>query len=280
MKYGMNMLLHTFEVTAEHKETLERIRGFGYDGVELPILGGVASSYATTGKMLDDIGLERTAVTICTPTTNPSSPKPEVRAAGVAWLKLVVDCADAAGARILCGPMHSALGEFTGAGPTDQEMAWCKESLVEVADHAQTKGVVLALEALNRFECYMFTDVRSTAAFVRTINHPNLRTMYDSFHANIEEKKIAAAMRACSDQLAHVHISENDRATPGEGHVDFETTFRTLKELDYDGWLTVEAFGFAIQQIAAATKIWRQMFPNPAYLEEKALAFMKRMMAG
>ena len=274
----MNMLLHTFEVTAEHRGILERIRGFGYDGVELPILGGVASSYAETGKMLDDIGLERTAVTICTAATNPVSPKPEVRAAGVAWLKLVVDCADAAGARILCGPMHSALGEFTGAGPTDQEMQWCHDCLLEVADHAKTKGVVLALEALNRFECYMFTDVGSGAAFTRRINHPNLRSMYDSFHANIEESSIDVAMTSAWDQVSHVHISENNRATPGEGLVDWDATFRMLKTLNYDGWLTVEAFGFAIPQIAAATKIWRQMFPNPAYLEEHAIDFIERNM--
>eukprot|EP00456_Euglypha_rotunda_P070094 TRINITY_DN619_c0_g2_i1.p1 TRINITY_DN619_c0_g2~~TRINITY_DN619_c0_g2_i1.p1 ORF type:complete len:106 (-),score=31.64 TRINITY_DN619_c0_g2_i1:208-525(-) len=104
--------------------------------------------------------------------------------------------------------------------------------------------------------------------------------MYDTFHANIEEKNLAAAMQSCWDQVVHVHISENDRSTPGEGHVDWETTFQMLKTLKYDGWLTVEAFGLALPALAAATKIWRRMYPSEEYLAQHALAFMKRMMAG
>ena len=86
--------------------------------------------------------------------------------------------------------------------------------------------------------------------------------MYDTFHANIEEKNIAAAMQSCWDQVVHVHISENDRSTPGEGHVDWDTTFQMLKQLRYDGWLVVEAFGLSLPALAAATKIWRRMFPD------------------
>jgi D-psicose/D-tagatose/L-ribulose 3-epimerase len=104
--------------------------------------------------------------------------------------------------------------------------------------------------------------------------------MYDTFHANIEEKCIATAIRDCADQLVHVHISENDRSTPGEGHVDWDTSFATLKEVGYDGWLVVEAFGLALPDLAAATKIWRRMFPTEEQLAKNALAFMKRRWEG
>jgi D-psicose/D-tagatose/L-ribulose 3-epimerase len=103
--------------------------------------------------------------------------------------------------------------------------------------------------------------------------------MYDTFHANIEEKDLAAAMKGCWDQVVHVHISENDRSTPGEGHVDWDTTFRMLKELKYDGWLMVEAFGLALPAIAAATKIWRRMYTTELELAQNALKFMKSRMA-
>lgn len=99
--------------------------------------------------------------------------------------------------------------------------------------------------------------------------------MYDTFHANIEEKDIAQAIRTCADVTVHVHISENDRSTPGEGHVDWNTTFATLKEVNYDGWLVVEAFGLALPDLAAATKIWRTMFPSEEHLITEALRFMK-----
>jgi D-psicose/D-tagatose/L-ribulose 3-epimerase len=72
-----------------------------------------------------------------------------------------------------------------------------------------------------------------------------------------------------------VHISENDRSTPGEGGVDWDTTFRALKQVNYDGWLTVEAFGLALPELAAATKIWRRMFPSEEHVAREALKFMK-----
>jgi D-psicose/D-tagatose/L-ribulose 3-epimerase len=104
--------------------------------------------------------------------------------------------------------------------------------------------------------------------------------MYDTFHANIEEKDIAEAIRTCAKETVHVHISENDRSTPGEGHVDWKTTFATLKEVGYDGWMVVEAFGLALPDLAAATKIWRKMFPSEEHLATRALAFMKKNVEG
>jgi D-psicose/D-tagatose/L-ribulose 3-epimerase len=67
--------------------------------------------------------------------------------------------------------------------------------------------------------------------------------MYDTFHANIEEKHPIEAIGAIRRHLSHVHIAENDRGTPGRGHIDFAAAFRALKGSGYDGWLTIEAFG-------------------------------------
>ena len=100
--------------------------------------------------------------------------------------------------------------------------------------------------------------------------------MYDTFHANIEEKHIPQAIRTCRDYTVHVHISENDRSTPGSGHVDWDETFDTLKETGYNGWMVVEAFGLALPEIAAATKIWRRMYQSEEQLARDSLEFMKR----
>ena len=110
------------------------------------------------------------------------------------------------------------------------------------------------------------------ARFVREANHSNLRMMYDTFHANIEEKDIARAIRDCAAETVHVHISENDRSTPGEGHVDWDTTFRTLKEVKYDGWLVVEAFGRS-DGVGHQLNIAFQLFDVPMILSY-ALAFI------
>ncbi|NRA37508.1 MAG: sugar phosphate isomerase/epimerase, partial [Planctomycetes bacterium] len=75
--------------------------------------------------------------------------------------------------------------------------------------------------------------------------------------------------------LGHVHISENDRSTPGKGQVNWQETFDELARIDYDGWLTIEAFGLALPSLAAATRIWRQMFVDELQLAGDGLSFMK-----
>ena len=280
MKYGLNMLLWTADVTEEHDGLLDQIKEWGYDGIEFPIFSTEEAKYKRLGDRLDSLELGRTAVTVCNPDANPISPDPANRARAVDYLKQVLDMAAAGGATHVCGPIHSALGEFSGAGRTEDEWNYAKETLAKAADYAQTCNVTLTVEYLNRFECYFLNNSVDCARFIDEVNHPNLKMMYDTFHANIEEKSISEAIKACADQTVHVHISENDRSTPGEGHVHWEETFQTLKETGYDGWMTIEAFGRALPDLAAATRIWRRMFPSEEYLAKNGLAFMKQGMEG
>jgi len=278
MKYGMNLLLWTGEMNDSMLPVLESLKKMGYDGVELPIFN-LDLDYAAWGKRLDDLGFERTAVTVRTEADNPISPDKNVRATGIANTKRTLDCCQAVGATALVGPYHSALGFFSGKGPTPDEWKWGVDSMRQVAEHAGKVGVMLGVECLNRFETYLLTTHGDAAKFAREVNHPNCRMMYDTFHANIEEKSIPDAIRGCSDVLIHIHISENDRSTPGAGHVRWEENFDTFKEIGYDGWLMIEAFGLALPELAAATKIWRRMFDSEEKLARDGLAFMKREVA-
>ena len=278
MKFGMNLLLWSGDLTDELVPVLEKLKSMGYDGVELPIFDADPAKFAKWGKRLDEIGLERTAVTVRTPDTNPISPDAKVRAAGVAGNKLALECCEAAGAKLICGPYHSAIGEFTGKGPTADEWKWGVDTMRQTAEHAKTHGVTLGVEYLNRFECYLLNSAADTVRFVREVDHPNCRMMYDTFHANIEEKNPAEAIKSCAEYTVHIHISENDRSTPGQGNVPWDATFEALKEIGYDGWLMIEAFGLALPELAAATKIWRKMYQSEEQLARDGLAFMKKSM--
>ena len=278
MKYGMNLLLWTGELNEGLLPVLESLKNMGYDGVELPLFN-YDLDYAAWSRWLDDLGLERTAVTVRTEEDNPISPDAAVRAKGVEANQRALDCCAAVGATHLVGPYHSALGLFSGQGPTDDEWKWGVDSMRLVAQHAQPAGVMLGVEYLNRFETYLLNCAADTIRFIQEVDQPHCRMMYDTFHANIEEKSIAGAIRQSAPHTVHVHISENDRSTPGAGHVDWATTFDTLKEVGYDGWLMIEAFGLALPELAAATKIWRRMYESEEQLARDGLAFMKAEVA-
>lgn len=295
MKYGFNLLLWTADVQESDFPVLDKVKEIGYDGVELPVFNLDVDNFAKIGAKCDELGLGRTAVTVSTDEENPISPDADVRAKAVERLKLAVDCCAASGATNLCGPFHSALGAFPsaeellgfrkfaerGVARTDDEWKWCQDVLGQVADHAQSCNVTLTMEYLNRFECYFVNSAADTAKFCREVNHPNLKMMYDTFHANIEEKCILSAVKECADQMVHVHISENDRSTPGQGGVNWDASFAALKEVGYeDGWLMVEAFGLALPDLAAATRIWRRMYGTEEDLCSNALAFMKSRWEG
>ncbi|MCI0493305.1 MAG: sugar phosphate isomerase/epimerase [Planctomycetes bacterium] len=279
MKIGMNLLLWTGSVSDRDLPTIRRLKEIGYDGVELPIFAPDESLFSKLGKRLDELAISRTAVTIRGPEDNPISPERSIREKGIAATKAAIDSCAAVGAETLVGPFHSAIGVFSGAPPTRDEWQWGVESMQRVAEHAAKCGVDLGVEPLNRFECYLLNSHADAARFVREVAHPNCRVLYDTFHANIEEKHVGEAVRACADVLGHVHISENDRSTPGRGAVRWNETFDALAGVGYDGWLVVEAFGMALPEIAAATKIWRRMFDSEDQLAKEALQFVRGELA-
>ena len=279
MKFGMNLLLWTGAMNDDMIPVVASLKEMGYDGVEIPVFEDNIDLYTQWGARLKEMGLECTAVTVRGEEDNPISADSAVRALGVENNKRALDNAAAAGAVRLVGPYHSALGVFSGQGPTEDEWKWGVDSMRQVAEHVETVGITLGVEALNRFETYLLNTHADSARFVREVDHPNARMMYDTFHANIEEKDIAQAIRDCSDVCALVHISENDRSTPGTGNVDWDTNFNTLKEVGYDGWMGVEAFGLALPELVAATKIWRRMYESEEQLAGDALKFMQEQVS-
>lgn len=264
MKIGFCMLLWTTGVTGEHRPILEDLKKTGYDGVEIPVFAGTPDDYARIGAMLDDIGLACTAITVIPDAAkNPLSADPADRRRAVDYLNWTVDCTAALGADTIGGPLQQTLGHFSGAAPTDEERKRARDVHRIVGDHAAKQGVRLALEAVNRFESYLANTMDDLCAYSRSVGHPAIKTMYDTFHANIEEQDPVAAFTRNRDEVIHVHISENDRGVPGRGHVPWAATYKALKASGYDGWLTIEAFGRGLPELAAATRVWRDFSEGP-----------------
>jgi D-psicose/D-tagatose/L-ribulose 3-epimerase len=280
MKVGMNMLLWSTDVCGrEYDGTFAMLKDTGFDGVEIPIFDREVATYAALGARLEALGLERLAVGARTSADSPIDPDPEVRREALAATRANIDSAAALGASLICGPLGAPLGWFSGNAPTPDEKRRAVELLREVAPYAEERGVTIVLEYLNRFEMYLTNTAADLAAIVREVDHPSVRMMYDTFHAHIEEKDPRAALEDCADVLVHVHISENDRGTPGAGQVDWDATFAGIREIDYDRWLVIEAFGDALPELAAATRIWRRTFESEEQLARDGLAFIGARLA-
>lgn len=277
MKLGMNLLLWADHVTEAHDAVLEGIKAIGFDAVEIPIFNiDDLKGYERLGQRLKALGLGATGVTVMGPETNPISADAKVRDAAVAYVDRVLACGQAFGCEILCGPTHSAIGVFTGQGPTDDEFKAGVETLQRIGEKAEARGIRIATEYLNRFENYFLTTASQASKFVRAVNHPSVRMMYDSFHAHIEEKDQARAIASCAAETIHVHVSENDRGIPGTGQVHWESFFSGLKQSGYDGYMTIEAFGRALPALAAATRVWRDLFPDAMGLCRDGHAFIRK----
>jgi len=276
MKTGFNLLLWTTHVTAEHVPLLETLKSAGYDGVEIPLFEGAPGHYRTLGQAIENVGLACTSVTVLPDEAHSAiSSDPASRKGAIDHLTWAIECSEALGSELLCGPFHQPLAVFSGEGPREDELASCAEVHQKAADRAAQSGLVLALEPLNRFECYILNTMAATRDYVQRVNRPNFGALYDSFHANIEEKDPIGCIAATSDVIKHVHISENDRGTPGNGHIDFEATMKALRSSGYDGWLTIEAFGKSLPGLAAATKVWRDFFPSEEEVFTVGLKTMK-----
>jgi D-psicose/D-tagatose/L-ribulose 3-epimerase len=266
MKIGINMLLWTGHVAREHYAVLKALKDTGFDGVEVPVFDvSDEGHYRDLAGVLDDLGLERTVVAIIPDEAHsPLSSDPAARGRAVDHLKLVIDCTSALGGQIIAGPWFQPLGVFTGEKPSEAEYDRCADVHRQVLPLMRAAGIGAGLEPLNRFEAHLLNTCEQAIAYAERVGPEGIGILYDTFHANIEEKDPIAALRAlhASGNLSHVHISENDRGTPGRGHAPIRETIAALKALGYDGWLTIEAFGRGVPDLAAATRVWRDFFAS------------------
>lgn len=277
MKIGFNLLLWTTHLTESQFGILGTLAKVGYNGVEIPIFDpSDPAHFAKIGQALKDNGLESTAVTVCPEKAKScNSADKSDRDGALEHLKRVIDCGHKAGIKLLCGPYYQVLGDFTGNPVTRDEWLRGAEVHRPLADYAQQAGITLAIEPLNRFEAHFLNTMQQAREYVKLVDHPNFWTMYDTFHANIEEKQPLAALTHGMDVVRHIHISANDRGTPGRDHTPIRETVAIARQHGYQGYFTIEAFGSALPDLAAATRVWRDLFTAPEEVYTEGYALLK-----
>jgi D-psicose/D-tagatose/L-ribulose 3-epimerase len=278
MKLGMNLLLYTTQPDEKVFPVCDRLRGFGFESLEWPLLGENADAEKKIADYNSKHRLDATAVSVFPPDACPISTDPETRKRAGLLIKTRLDQCERIGATLLCGPLVQALGVFTGKGPSADERHWCIDMLHAAGDHARSRGVTIAIEFLNRFEIFFINTAADAAKLCDEVDHPNVKMMYDSFHAHIEEKNQFQAIVGAKRHIVHFHVSENDRGVPGSGQVHWDDYFRGVKEIGRkDVRLTIESFGDALPDLAAAAKIWRPLFQHADDVPYQGASFIKKM---
>jgi D-psicose/D-tagatose/L-ribulose 3-epimerase len=279
MKLGVNTFIWSAEFGRAQLALLPRIKEHGFDGVEVPLFDPAAFPAADIRTGVAANGLECTVCSIVPRGRSLISEDPEVRRRTRQHLREAIEATAEVGARIIGGPLYSPVGHLTGRRRTADEWQWAIDGYRSVTETLEACDVTLAIEPLNRFETYFLNTAAEAAALCDEVGHPRVGVCFDTFHANIEEKDIARACRRTGRHLAHVQISENDRGTPGSGHIDWASLLRALRDLRYHGWLTIESFGASLGAFSAAVAIWRDIEPMPDAIAFDGVEFLRRAIA-
>ena len=276
MKFGVNTFIWTASFDRSHLPLLPQLKAGGFDGVEVPLFRPSEFATADIAKGLAENGLECTICSVLTGGLSMISEDATIRRQTRVHMEECVKTAAEVGAKIMAGPLYSPVGYLTGRRRTEDEWKWAVDCYQSLGPVLKQYGVTIAIEPLNRFETYFLNTAEDAAALCDQIGHPNVGVLFDTFHANIEEKDIAQGYRTVGRHLKHVHTCENDRGIPGTGHVEWKSVFQALHDLKYDGWLTIESFGFALGEQSAAASIWRDIAPTPESIAYEGVKFLRR----
>ncbi len=278
MKIGMNLLLWTTHLDKSHEKLLHQIRSWGYEGVEVPLFSLDQLDTDWAAAAMKDAGLSVTTVT-CLPADASLVGSEQEQRAGRDHLRRAIELTRQLGATLLCGPVYSPVGRLLGRGRSPEEWKRAVFNLQEVDRIAAGNGVHIAVEPLNRFETYVLNTAADARALADEVGGDHVGILFDTFHANIEEKHLGDALRTCGPRLSHIHVSDNDRGICGSGHVPWGELFSGLDKAGYDGWLMVESFSQSLPEIAAATAIWRPLAPSSEVYAQESLKFLRRQFA-
>ena len=278
MKFGVHAGLWMARWTDDIAPILKTVADLGFDGVEISLLGMTTEKAASLAGLVRDHGLEVTCSDGLSKDADITSDDPDIRAAGVDYLRWAIATTARIGSHGLAGVVYGPWGVFD----PDRKLARAArsaEALGRLDTDLAEQGVTLGIEAINRFETDLVNTAGEAVAMAVASGSRNVGALLDTFHLNIEEKDIRSAIGSAGDRLAHFHVSDNDRGVPGSGHVPWTDVRAGLDDAAYDGWIVAEMFVIPGNPASADLNIWRHIEPDAADAARRALDFMRRTFA-
>jgi sugar phosphate isomerase/epimerase len=268
IKISYNTLVYAGE---DISKSIARLAKFGYDGVDFV---GEPTQYDTTKicALLNENKIEASSIcAIFNSERDFVSSKPKIRSQAVQYVKDCVDFAAIIQARAISVQVTACM-KINAEASEEEEWAWGVSGIREAGLYAEKKGIRLTLEAWNRYETYLINRLDQALAMVKDINLPNVGVMGDTYHMNIEETNLGNALRNVGDKLYYLHIADSNRAAPGRGHIDFDEIAKALRDINYNGWVSMELLPAAANPFSG--KVCNEFYDQ---YSEESIVFLKKL---
>ena len=276
MKFGIHSLLFNETFIEKDLPLLARCKQMGFDAVEIIPFDPDNFPAKKVKQAAADLGLTIYMGYGMPLEYNTISPDPKVRKNGVAFSRRLIDLANDAGAEVFGGAIYCGWGYLSGKMRSEDEWKWGVDSYREIAQYAaKNSPLILGIEPLNRFESHFINIAADAVRFIHDVGMPNVKVHLDTFHMIREEANIAQAIRDTGKYVGYFHACENQRGIPGTGLIPWIDVFRALKEIGYDGCMTIESFDPNMERVAKLCCIWRKLADTPEQLATEGLKFLK-----
>ena len=281
MKFGVNTFVWVSPCTTNAVQDLApKVKSMGFDILEISVENPDLIDVKAVKEILKENHLDGIICGAFGPYRNISSADPEIRKNAREYVLWLIDAAAQIGSKTICGPMYSAVGKDHIEDPVERQKEWQRavSEIKEMAEAAQEKGILLAMEPLNRFETDMINVVSQGLQFIEETGMENVGFHLDTFHMHLEEKNSGEAIRNAGKKIFHFHACENDRGVPGTGQVRWDEVAQALKDINYQGPVVIESFTDQVKEIARAVCIWREIAPSQDAIASQGLNFLKALL--
>lgn len=274
MKIGVSAFAWTTQLSQNHLNLFPSLRERGIEGFEIPMFSPKGQDTKAMRRAFESSGLECTVCAILPAGINPIGLDAADRKTALTYIVQCIETAAEIGARMIGGPLYAPIGYLPGRRRSQDEWRWAVEYFQGLCEVLDRNGIDLAIEPVNRSESFFLNTAAEASALCDEVDHPRVGVLIDTFHANIEEKNIAAAVTAANHRIKHMHISENDRGLLGSGHVDFPKIVEALKKTGYDGYLMIEGFGYSEAEKNSFGALWGDVNVTPEHIAFQGSAYL------
>lgn len=268
MKYGIYFAYWTKEWFADYKKYMDKVSALGFDVMEISC-AALREVYTTKEQLIElrdyakEKNLTLTAGYGPTKAENLCSEDPEAVKRAMAFFKDLLPKLALMDIKILGGGLYSYWPvDFTLNNDKEGDRARAVKNLKELSKTAEKYDVTLGMEVLNRYEGYILNTCDEAIDFVDEIGSSHVKIMLDTFHMNIEEDNIAAAIRKAGSRLGHLHLGEQNRMVPGKGSLPWGEIGQALRDIQYEGAAVMEPFVMKGGTIGKEIKVWRDLIDD------------------